>query len=68
MKRAMLLLVLVAAAGFATVTPELERHMATARAGDRLPVHVILNEQFDKELLNRLVDGMPRAQRRVEVA
>ncbi|MEO0078772.1 MAG: S8 family serine peptidase, partial [candidate division WOR-3 bacterium] len=67
MNRAMLLLVLVAT-GFATITPELERHMATAQTSARLPVHIVLKEQFDTELLNKLVDGMPRAQRRVEVA
>ncbi len=63
-----MLLLLLVAAGFATITPELERHMATAQTGARLPVHVVLKEQFDAGLLNQLVDGMPRAQRRVEVA
>lgn len=31
-------------------------------------MQIVLKEQFDKDLLNSLVDGMPRAQRRVEVA
>jgi serine protease AprX len=66
-KRIVVVLAL-AAVGYGMVTPELERHMATAQSDQRLPVHIVLREQFDAGLLNRLVDGMPRAQRRVEVA
>jgi serine protease AprX len=56
------------AAGFGLITPELDKHMGTAAAGQLLPVHVVLKQQFDTRLLNSLVDGMPKRQRRVEVA
>ncbi len=69
MKRTVIVLTLaLLAVGYGIVTPELERHMATAQGDQRLPVHIVLTEQFDKQLLNSLVEGMPRAVRRVEVA
>jgi len=68
-KRVVLALILVlVTAGFGMISPELAKHMATATAGQRLPVHIVLRNQFDSRLLNSLVDGLPRAQRRVEVA
>jgi serine protease AprX len=68
-KNVMLVLALVfAAASYAVMSPELEKHMASAQANQLLPVHVVLKEQFDSRLLNSLVDGMPKPERRVEVA
>jgi serine protease AprX len=61
-------LLVVAGVGSALVSPELESRLATAQAGQYLPVHVVLKEQFDPARLNSLVEGMPRSQRRVEVA
>ncbi len=69
MKRVAVLLVLVLVVfSFALISPELERRLAVAEAGGRLPVQVVLKRQFDSGLLNSLVDGLPRAQRRVAVA
>jgi len=59
---------LLVALGFGVVTPELQQHMVSAAAGQRLPVHIVLKEQFDAALLNSLVADLPRAARRVEVA
>jgi subtilisin family serine protease len=67
-KRTVLVLVLVLAGAYALVSPQLEEHLATCRDGERLMVNIVLKEQFDIRLLNTLVDGMPRAERRVEVA
>jgi len=69
MKKAIfVLLSVLCAAGFGLVTPDLEKHISTAAAGQLLPVHIVMKQQFDIHLLNSLVDGMPKAQRRVEVA
>jgi subtilisin family serine protease len=69
MKRVVLtVLVLLVGAGFGLVSPELERHLALADGSSRLPVQIVLKRQFDKGLLNSLVEGMPRSRRRVEVA
>ncbi|MEO0079587.1 MAG: S8 family serine peptidase [candidate division WOR-3 bacterium] len=67
MKNALLVLMVLVATGLGIITPELERHMATA-GNNRLPVHIVLKEQFDKELLNSLVSDLPKAERRVAVA
>ncbi|MEO0073848.1 MAG: S8 family serine peptidase, partial [candidate division WOR-3 bacterium] len=61
-------LLILATAGMSMISPELERHLATAQPGSRLPVHIVLKNQFDSDLLNSLVDGLPRRERRVEVA
>jgi serine protease AprX len=53
---------------FGLISPSLQGHLTKVQADHKLPVHVVLKEQFDKELLNSLVDGMPKVQRRVEVA
>ncbi len=69
MKRTILACLLVlCTAGFGLVTPDLQKHIGTAAAGQLLPVHIIMKQQFDIRLLNSLVDGMPKRQRRVEVA
>ncbi len=69
MKRVLLvLLVVLIGFGFGLVSPELEQRLVTADASQRLPVHIVLKRQFDKGLLNYLVEGLPRPQRRVEVA
>jgi subtilisin family serine protease len=62
------LVLVLAGMSFGLISPSLQEHLTKAQADQKLPVHVVLKEQFDKELLNSLVDGMPRAQRRVEVA
>jgi subtilisin family serine protease len=68
-KRTVLAFLLVlCAAGFGFITPELDRHIGTAAADQLLPVHIVMKQQFDTRLLNSLVDGMPKRQRRVEVA
>ncbi len=69
MRRVVVTSVLVLAGmSFGLISPSLQEHLTRAQADQKLPVHIVLKEQFDKELLNSLVDGMPRAQRRVEVA
>jgi serine protease AprX len=60
-------LLVAAGIGNALVSPELESRLA-AQAGQYLPVHVVLKEQFDAGLLNSLVEGLPKPQRRAEVA
>ncbi len=62
--------VLLAAFGVAaaSVSPSLERRLTCAASDEYLPVQVVLKAQFDPELLNSLVDGMPRPQRRAQVA
>ncbi len=68
MKKVMLALLVLVGAGFGLVTPYLESHIANVAADVRLPVHIVLKEQFDSRLLNSLVDGLPKVQRRMEVA
>ncbi len=69
MRRAVVVLVLVLAGmSFGLISPSLQEHLTKAQAEQKLPVHIVLKEQFDKDLLNSLVDGMPKVQRRVEVA
>ncbi len=69
MRRVVVALVLVLAGmSFGVISPSLQEHLTTAQADQKLPVHIVLKEQFDKQLLNSLVDGMPKVQRRVEVA
>jgi len=63
-----MLVLVLAGASFGLISPSLQEHLTRAQAGQKLPVQIVLKEQFDKDVLNRLVDGMPRAQRRVEVA
>jgi subtilisin family serine protease len=63
-----LALIAAGAAYAGVVSPDLAHHLATAGREQLLPVHIVLNEQFDSRLLNSLVDGMPRPARRVEVA
>jgi serine protease AprX len=53
---------------FGFISQTLQEHLTKVQAGQRLPVQIVLKEQFDKDLLNSLVEGMPRPQRRVEVA
>ncbi|MDH7519134.1 MAG: S8 family serine peptidase [bacterium] len=68
MKRVVLvLLALLIGAGFGLISPDLERRLGEADGG-RLPVQIVLKRQFDRELLYSLVDGLPRRERRVEVA
>jgi hypothetical protein len=68
-RRVVVMLVLVLAGmSFGLISPSRQEHLTAAQAGQRLPVQIVLKEQFDRDLLNSLVDGMPRAQRRVEVA
>ena len=59
---------LLAGISYGLISPSLQEHLTRAEAVQKLPVHIVLKEQFDKDLLNRLVDGMPKVQRRVEVA
>ena len=68
MRRAIVMLVLMLAGmSFGLISPSLQEHMGTAQAAQKLPVQIVLKEQFDKELLNSLVDGMPKVERRLEV-
>src|SRR5512143_2563588 len=68
-RRTVLMLVFVLAGmSFGLISPSLQEHLSTAAAGQKLPVQIVMKEQFDKQLLNRLVDGMPKVERRVEVA
>jgi subtilisin family serine protease len=69
MSRAIVVLVLVLAGmSFGLISPSLQEHLGTAQAAQKLPVQIVLKEQFDKQLLNSLVDGMFKVERRVEVA
>ncbi len=63
-----ILVLVLAGMSLALIGPELQQRLTKAQADERLPVHVVLEEQFDRDLLNSLVDGMPRPQRRAEVA
>jgi hypothetical protein len=63
-----MLVLLLAGMSFGLVSPSLQEHLNTAPVEQKLPVHIVLKEQFDQALLNSLVDGMPKVQRRVEVA
>jgi len=68
-RRVIVMLVLVLAGmSFGLISPSLQQHLTTAQAEQKLPVQIVLKEQFDKALLNSLVDGMPKVERRVEVA
>lgn len=64
----MILVLVLAGMSFGLISPSLQEHLTKAPADQKLPVHIALKEQFDKQLLNSLVDGMPKVQRRVEVA
>ncbi|MEO0069366.1 MAG: S8 family serine peptidase, partial [candidate division WOR-3 bacterium] len=50
------------------ITPELKKHLTTAESNQRLPIHIVLKNQFDKESLSVLVKGLSRRERRVKVA
>ena len=63
-----MLVLVLAGMSFGLVSPSLQEHLNTAPVEQKLPVHIVLKEQFDQALLNSLVDGMPKVQRRVEVA
>ncbi|MBN2465962.1 S8 family serine peptidase, partial [candidate division WOR-3 bacterium] len=63
-----ILVLVLAGMGFGLISPSLQEHLTRAQAGQRLPVHMVLREQFDRDLLSSLVDGMPKPQRRAEVA
>ncbi len=67
MKNLSLLLVVFGAAS-ALGSPTFDSCLDIAAPDDYLPVSIVLKARFDPELLNVLVDGMPRAQRRLEVA
>ncbi|MCX7732033.1 MAG: hypothetical protein N2248_02585, partial [candidate division WOR-3 bacterium] len=54
--------------GFGMISPELERHLSTAAADQKLPVHIVLKNQYDTRLLFSQVDGLSRQERRVRVA
>jgi serine protease AprX len=54
--------------GYAVTSPELEQHLLTAQESQLLPVNIVLDNQFDTRVLNSLVEGMARPQRRMEVA
>jgi len=61
------LVAVLVASSYALVSPSMQEHLQTAQAGQKLPVQIVLKEQFDKALLNSLVEGMPKVQRRLEV-
>ncbi|MEN9979904.1 MAG: hypothetical protein ABIK38_06140, partial [candidate division WOR-3 bacterium] len=61
-------LLLLLAFGFGMISPELERHLSTAAADQKLPVHIVLKNQYDTRLLFSQVDGLSRRERRVRVA
>jgi subtilisin family serine protease len=67
-KVVVMLVLVLAGVSFGLISPSLQEHLTKAQAGRKLPVHIVLKEQFDKDLLNNLVDGMPKPQRRVEAA
>jgi subtilisin family serine protease len=67
-KVVVILVLVLAGLSFGVISPSLQQHLTAAKAEQKLPVHIVLKEQFDKELLNNLVDGMPKPQRRVEAA
>ena len=51
----MILALVLAGMSFGLISPSLQEHLTRAQADHRLPVHIVLKEQFDKELLNSLV-------------
>ena len=65
---ALILVMVLAGTSSGMISPELQQRLTATRDGQRLPVHVVLKEQFDSELLDDLVDGMPKPQRRAEAA
>ena len=49
MRRAVVVLVLVLAGmSFGLVSPSLQGHLTQVQAGQTLPVHIVLKEQFDQ--------------------
>ena len=63
-----MLVLVLAGMSFGLISPSLQEHLIKTQADRKLPVQIVLKEQFDKALLNSLVDGMPKPVRRVEVA
>jgi subtilisin family serine protease len=59
---------LLAGVALGCLSPELDARLARSAPDELLPVHVVLGSQFDPGVLNSLVEGMPRQQRRFEVA
>ncbi|MGC8797504.1 MAG: hypothetical protein ACP5PK_02395, partial [candidate division WOR-3 bacterium] len=68
MNRAVFGLLVLFGFSFGLVSPELAKHLSSAAADQRLPVQIVLKNQFDSRLLNSLVDGLPKRERRVQVA
>lgn len=61
-------LAILAGTAHALIGSSLQKQLSTARADQRLPVHIVLTQQFNSQLLRSAVDGMTRPARRVEVA
>jgi subtilisin family serine protease len=61
-------LVLVASFAHALISPSLQEQLSTAQPDQKLPVQIVLNQQYDNALLNGQVEGMTRPERRVAVA
>ncbi|MCS7250801.1 MAG: S8 family serine peptidase, partial [candidate division WOR-3 bacterium] len=59
---------LVFSFSYSLISPELSEIIKTAKEDDLIPINIILKEQFDSEILNRMVDGLPKKIRRAEVA
>ena len=53
---------------FAMMSPELETIITNADPNDLIPVNIVLKEQFNSDVLNQMVKGLPKKIRRVEVA
>ncbi|MEO0088773.1 MAG: S8 family serine peptidase [candidate division WOR-3 bacterium] len=61
-------LFLIFSFSYSLISPELSEIIKTAKDNELIPINIILKEQFDSDVLNRMVDGLPKKIRRVEVA
>jgi len=52
-------LAILAGVAHALISPSLQEQLGKAQPDERLPIQIVLNQQFDNELLRSLVEGMP---------
>jgi len=52
-------LVILAGVAHALISLSLQEQLGKAQPDERLPIQIVLNQQFDNELLRSLVEGMP---------
>jgi subtilisin family serine protease len=67
-KNIFLFLLIFFSFSFSLISPELQSVIKKAKDDELIPVNIVLKEQFAADVLNKMVEGLPRRLKRVEVA